>query len=101
MTPTILLLLAGVAASDGADAPQPSALPADARKLQPLTRSALGRAFLKAAEGAPPYASRTVYRRGQRTGPFELPPRCRSNCREQRRPAPEALASRGVGRRLA
>src|SRR5215831_19080837 len=65
MTPTILLLLAAVAVSDGADTPQPSALPAEARKLQPLTRSALGRAFLKAAEGAPPYTPRTVYRRGK------------------------------------
>jgi SAM-dependent methyltransferase len=65
MTPTIVLLLTAITASDGAAPPQPSALPAEARKLQPLARSALGRAFLKAAEGAPPYASRTVYRRGQ------------------------------------
>jgi SAM-dependent methyltransferase len=65
MTPTIVLLLAAVAASDGTATPKPSALPAEARTLQPLARSALGRAFLKAAEGAPPYAPRTVYRRGQ------------------------------------
>jgi SAM-dependent methyltransferase len=65
MTPTIVLLLATVAASDGATTPRPSALPAEARKLRPLARGDLGRAFLKAAEGAPPYASRTVYRRGK------------------------------------
>jgi hypothetical protein len=65
MTPTIILLLATITAPDGAATPQPSALPAEARKLQPLARSDLGRAFLKAAEGAPPYAPRTVYRRGQ------------------------------------
>jgi hypothetical protein len=61
MTPTIVLLLAAVAASDRAATPRPSALPALARKLRPLARSALGRAFLKAAEGAPPYAPRMVY----------------------------------------
>ena len=76
MTPTIVLLLAAVAASDRAatsqssalpaDATsQPSTLPAEARKLQPLAQSALGRAFLKAAEDAPPYTRRTVYRRGK------------------------------------
>lgn len=65
MIPTILLSLAAVAASDGGASSQPSALPAEARRLQPLARSDLGRAFLKAAEGAPPYTPRTVYRRGQ------------------------------------
>jgi SAM-dependent methyltransferase len=65
MTPTIVLLLAAVAASDGAATPQPSALPTEARKLQPLAHSDLGRAFLKGAEGASPYAPRTVYRRGK------------------------------------
>jgi hypothetical protein len=65
MTPTVVLLLATVAASDGAATPQPSALPAEARKLRPLARSDLGRAFLGAAEGTPPYVPRTVYRRGQ------------------------------------
>ena len=63
MSPTVVLLLATVAASD--PVPQPSALPAEARKLRPLAQSDLGRAFLNAAEGAPPYAPRTVYRRGQ------------------------------------
>jgi hypothetical protein len=53
------------AASDGAVKPRPSALPAEARKLRPLARSDLGRAFLKAAEGAGPYTPRTVYRRGK------------------------------------
>jgi|HubBroStandDraft_6_1064221.scaffolds.fasta_scaffold19338_4 SAM-dependent methyltransferase len=76
MTPTIVLLLAAIAASDraatsqssapaAASTSQPSALPAEARKLQPLARSALGRAFLKAAGDAPPYTPRTVYRRGK------------------------------------
>jgi SAM-dependent methyltransferase len=65
MTPTIVLLLAAVTASDGAATPRPSALPAEARKLRPLALSDLGRAFLKAAEGSPPYALRTVYRRGK------------------------------------
>jgi hypothetical protein len=65
MTPIIVLLLAALTTSDGTSAPQPSALPSEARKLQPLARSDLGRAFLKAAEGAPPYTSRTVYRRGK------------------------------------
>jgi SAM-dependent methyltransferase len=65
MPPTIVLLLAAVVASDSAATPRPSALPAEARKLRPLARSDLGRAFLKAAEGAPPYALRTVYRRGR------------------------------------
>src|SRR5262245_63131995 len=65
MTPTIALLLAAVGPPPRAAAPRPSALPAEARKLRPLARSDLGRAFLKAAEAAPPYAPRTVYRRGQ------------------------------------
>jgi WD40 repeat protein len=52
-------------ASAGAAKPQPSGLPAEARKLRPLAKSELGRAFLKAAEGAGPYAPRTVYRRGK------------------------------------
>jgi hypothetical protein len=65
MPPTIVLLLAAVTASDGAAGPQPSALPAEARKLQPLAQTDLGRAFLQAAEAAPPYVPRTVYRRGQ------------------------------------
>jgi SAM-dependent methyltransferase len=65
MTPTIVLWLAAAAAADPAAPPQPSALPAEARKLRPLAQSGLGRAFLQAAEGAPPYAPRTVYRRGQ------------------------------------
>jgi len=72
----MVLLLAAVAASDraatsqssalpAAAASQPSALPGEARKLQPLARSVLGRTFLKAAEGAPPFTPRTVYRRGK------------------------------------
>jgi SAM-dependent methyltransferase len=65
MIPTIILLLAALFASDDAVTPRPSALPAEARKLRPLARSDLGRAFLKAAEAAPPYAPRTVYRRGK------------------------------------
>jgi SAM-dependent methyltransferase len=65
MTPTIVLLLAVLVAAEPAATPQPSALPAEARQLQPLAHSALGRAFVKAAEGAPPYTSRTVYRRGK------------------------------------
>jgi hypothetical protein len=65
MTPTIVLLLAAVAASDPAAASQPSELPAEARKLRPLARSEVGRSFLKAAESTPPYAPRTVYRRGK------------------------------------
>src|SRR6202034_2593684 len=65
VTPTIVLLLAAVAASDPAATSQPSELPAEARKLQPLARTVLGRTFLKAAEGTPPYAPRTVYRRGK------------------------------------
>lgn len=65
MTTTIVFLLATVAASDPVSTPQPSALPAEARKLRPLAHSELGRAFLDAAESAPPYASRTVYRRGK------------------------------------
>jgi SAM-dependent methyltransferase len=65
MTPAIALLLTTVAASDGAAKPQPSALPAQARQLRPLAATDLGRAFLAAAEAAPPYAPRTVYRRGK------------------------------------
>jgi hypothetical protein len=65
MTPTIVLLLAAVAVAEPAAPSQPSALPAEARKLQPLAHSDLGRAFLKAAEGAPTYTPRTVYRRGK------------------------------------
>jgi SAM-dependent methyltransferase len=65
MPPTLILLLAAVVAADGAAASQPSTLPAEARALQSLARSALGRAFLKAPEGAPPYTPRTVYRRGK------------------------------------
>jgi hypothetical protein len=65
MMPTFVLFFAPLTAADGGAKPQPSTLPAEARKLRPLARSALGRAFLEAAEGAPPYAPRTVYRRGQ------------------------------------
>ena len=65
MTPTIVLLLAAVAVAEPAAPSQPSTLPAEARALQSLARSALGRAFLKAPEGAPPYTPRTVYRRGK------------------------------------
>jgi hypothetical protein len=65
MTLTIVLLLAAIARVDDSAGPQPSALPAQAHKLQPLARSLLGRAFLKAAESAPPYVPRTLYRRGQ------------------------------------
>src|SRR5215472_7048151 len=65
MSPTIVVLLAALAGPDGAAKPTPSALPAEARKLRPLAKSDLGRAFLKAAEGAGPYAPRTVYRRGK------------------------------------
>jgi SAM-dependent methyltransferase len=64
MTLIIAMLLAAVAGEPAA-ASQPSSLPAEARTLQPLAHSALGRAFLKAAEGAPPYTPRTVYRRGK------------------------------------
>jgi SAM-dependent methyltransferase len=65
MSPTIVVLLAALAGSDGAAKPTPSALPAEARKLRSLAKSDLGRSFLKAAEAAPPYAPRTVYRRGK------------------------------------
>jgi SAM-dependent methyltransferase len=65
MTPTIVLLTSQSSAPAAASTSQPSALPAEARKLQPLARSALGRAFLKAAGDAPPYTPRTVYRRGK------------------------------------
>ena len=56
-TPIIVLLRA--AASDGDATPRPSALPTQARTLQPLARTDRGRAFLKAAEDAP-YAVPTV-----------------------------------------
>jgi SAM-dependent methyltransferase len=65
MTPSIVLLLAAVAASDPVVTSQPSELPAEARALRPLARSEVGRSFLKAAESTPPYAPRTVYRRGK------------------------------------
>jgi SAM-dependent methyltransferase len=65
MTPTIVLLLSAVAAAEPAATSQPSALPAEARQLQPLAHSELGRDFLKSAESAPPYTPRTVYRRGK------------------------------------
>jgi hypothetical protein len=65
MTPTIALLLAALVASDPAAASQPSSLPAEARQLQPLARTDLGQAFLRAAEAKPPFAPRTVYRRGK------------------------------------
>jgi SAM-dependent methyltransferase len=65
MSPTVVLLLAVLVATDAKSASQPSALPVEARKLQPLAHSALGRDFLKAAEGAPPFNPRTVYRRGR------------------------------------
>ena len=65
MTPTIVFLLAAVAASGPTAPSQPSQLPAEARKLQPLGALALGRSFLKAAESTPEYAPRTVYRRGK------------------------------------
>ncbi len=64
MNPTLVLLLAAVAVADGGAKPQPSALPAEGRKLETLARSDLGRGFLAAAANAPPYAPRTVYRRG-------------------------------------
>src|SRR4051812_30514486 len=65
MTPTVLLLLAAVAPPAPAPAPRPSALPVEARALRPLAKSDLARAFLKAAEAAPPFAPRTIYRRGK------------------------------------
>ena len=65
MTPTIVLLLAAVVAVEPVATSQPSTLPAEARKLQSLAHSHLGQAFLKAAEGAPTYTPRTVYRRGK------------------------------------
>ena len=61
----LVLLLAAIGASDRALASQPSTLPAEARQLQPLAKSDLGREFLKASESAPPYTARTVYRRGK------------------------------------
>ena len=65
MSPTIVVLLAALAGSDGVALPTPSALPAEARKLRPLAKSDLGRSFLQASEAAPPYAPRTIYRRGK------------------------------------
>src|SRR5579872_5991418 len=65
MTPTLVLMFAAVVASEPAAASQPSSLPSEARALQPLAHTDLGRAFLKAAEATPPYAPRTVYRRGR------------------------------------
>ncbi len=65
MTPTLVLMFAAVVAPEPAAASQPSSLPAEAHALQPLAHTDLGRAFLKAAEGTPPYAPRTVYRRGR------------------------------------
>ena len=65
MPPTLILLLAAVVAADRAAASQPSTLPAEARQLQSLAHSELGRDFLKAAESAPPYVPRTIYRRGK------------------------------------
>jgi SAM-dependent methyltransferase len=65
MTPIIVLLLTAVVAADGAATSQPSTLPAEARQLQRLARTALGQAFLKAAASAPSYVARTVYRRGK------------------------------------
>jgi len=62
---TPILVLFRAAASDGDATPPPSALPAQARTLRPLARTDLGRVFLTAAEEAPPYALRTVHRRGR------------------------------------
>jgi SAM-dependent methyltransferase len=59
------MLLAALPGSDGAAKSTPSALPAEARKLQRLAKSDLGRSFLKAAQAAPPWVPRTVYRRGK------------------------------------
>ncbi|HEV8002856.1 MAG TPA: hypothetical protein VGP63_23425 [Planctomycetaceae bacterium] len=64
MTPAILLLLAAVATAEPARS-KPSSLQAEARTLTPLARTDLGKGFLKAAESAPPYVPRTVYRRGK------------------------------------
>jgi hypothetical protein len=61
-TATTALLLAVLTAANN---PRPSALPAEARVLRQHARTDLGRAFLKAAEAAPPFAPRTVYRRGK------------------------------------
>jgi SAM-dependent methyltransferase len=65
MPPTLILLLAAVVAAEPVATSQPSTLPAEARQLQSLAHSELGRDFLKAAESAPPYVPRTVYRRGK------------------------------------
>jgi SAM-dependent methyltransferase len=65
MTPTIVLLLAAIAVAEPAATLQPSGLPAEAHQLQALAHSELGRVFLKAAESAPPYVPRTIYRRGK------------------------------------
>jgi hypothetical protein len=56
---TAIIVLLRAAASDGDATPRLSALPVQARKLQPLARTDLGRAFLKAVEEAP-YAVPTV-----------------------------------------
>jgi SAM-dependent methyltransferase len=61
----MVLLVATVLGADGAAKSQPSTLPAEARKLQPLAQSELGLDFLKAAKGTPAYSPRTVYRRGR------------------------------------
>jgi SAM-dependent methyltransferase len=65
MISSVVLLFASLTASNGADAPQPSALPAEARQLHPLAHSDLSRAFLKVAQSVPAYAPRTVYRHGK------------------------------------
>jgi hypothetical protein len=64
MSPAMILLLAA-AAADPAATPQPWALPTEARKLRPSVHGGLDRAFLAAADGAPPYVPRTVHRSGQ------------------------------------
>jgi len=65
MISALVLLLAFAVESKPTAPSQPSSLPAEARALQPLATRELGRAFLKAAEAAPAYAPRTVYRRGK------------------------------------
>jgi SAM-dependent methyltransferase len=59
------MLLATLGGSDSAAKSTPSALPAEARKLRPLAKSDLGRSFLRAAEAAPPWTPRKLYRRGK------------------------------------
>jgi hypothetical protein len=46
-------------------APVPSELAAEAKLLEPGARSALAKSFLEAALKAPPYAPRTLYRKGR------------------------------------